>query len=600
MKSLVSLTEQVLLDSGTRCGANPHRDIKTVMMRTEQEGSSFLTITLPELCQAFERALDTGLLTPSMTPAFSWSRRGLPKFLQGFLGQVFSPGGKLRDDPSIEAIFCVRQILLLHKKILSDCTEGRNRKAMDSYRACENEVEAISKDSGELSSFESVGRIVVAALLDGVPFGDPYLELRPKHGPGATVEHIRGNRKYVLSRWHSRLEPHFPYSEFGIAAIRNTDSADPYAGVDFVEPCDEPPVRVVFVPKTQKTPRVIAIEPVCMQYMQQALSTFLVSRIEACKLTGGRVNFARQSVNQKLSLSSSSTREYATLDMKEASDRVSFEHVRRLFSVCPTLFEQIDACRSRRAALPNGEILTLAKFASMGSALCFPVESLAFFCAIVSIRIQERGLQPTARNVRIYARDVYVYGDDLVVPADEAPSICAGLEALGFLVNRRKSFWNGKFRESCGVDAYDGVNVTPTYIRHKLPSDRRDASAVVSLVAAANQFYMTGFWRTARYLRATLEKVVGVLPFLREGSQGLHWVDFKNSTQFQRWNNTLMRYEIRTVVPSNPTRQDRLDGDPALLKCFGVIGTEANDREHLERSGVRGVLALKRRWVPGY
>jgi hypothetical protein len=88
----------------------------------------------------------------------------------------------------------------------------------------------------------------------------------------------------------------------------------------------------------------------------------------------------------------------------------------------------------------------------MGSALCFPIESVAFFIAIVSIRLASAGVRITPSTVRKYSERVYVYGDDLIVPADEAPAISSALPLFGFKVNAHKSFWSGNFRESCGMD----------------------------------------------------------------------------------------------------------------------------------------------------
>lgn len=598
MKSLMWLTESILLDCGMKCGADTARDINTVKRRTEAEGDSFLTITLPAFCSAFDRALAEGRLDPASACHFKWHRRGLPVFLRGFLVKIFSLDGNLLPEPCKESISCVRQVLLLHKKILRECDETRSRAAMQKYKECENEVARQDTDPDLRSEFRAVSRVLWSSLVGNLPFGDPRPELHPAHGPGATADRIRGNSKYEIKQWHSRLESVFPYTEFGIASVRNYGDESSY-DVRLIEPEDEQPVRVVFVPKTQKTPRVIAIEPVCMQYMQQGLLRWLVPLIERNEYTGGRVNFSRQDINASLALSSSHDQRFATLDLSEASDRVSAEHVADMLHSIPCLWELVFACRSTRAELPDGETLILSKFASMGSALCFPMEAMVFFTIIVTGRLRRLRLPPTAQNIRKVSSELYIYGDDILVPSDEAPSVRDDLHSFGLKVNTAKSFWTGKFRESCGMDAYDGVDVTPTYMRHECPADRRDAEAIVSWTSTANQLYMKGYWGTVRKIREHINRVTGGLPHLGTTAQGLGWNSYSNETQFSRWNKELMRLEVRTLVPSSAKIDDPLDGDAALLKCLAIIGSkEPTDPDHLLRSVARGRLTLKRRWVP--
>jgi len=600
VKSLVWLSEAVLQDCGTRCGADTSMDVRTIHRRVEHEGESFLTITLPSLGEALDRAFSEGCLQKSSTPSFAWHRRGLPEFLRGFLLQVFDPSGRLLDAPSIEAIASLRQICYLFKKVNRDCSPRRIATALERYVEVENELrEAIpANDTEKRRAFRYVAGVIWSAVTRGLPYGDPWERLRPKHGPGATAEHIHGNSKYVHRSWHLRLEDYFPFTEFGIGSIRNLgEEKCPLDALRFVEPNDEQPVRVVTVPKTLKGPRIIAIEPVCMQYTQQALLDVLVPLIERSKYTKDRVNFSNQCINRSLAQSSSRSGKYATLDMKDASDRVHKDLVYLMLETVPRLRDYVFATRSTRANV-LGQTIELSKFASMGSALCFPMEAMAFFCAIVAHRCQSTGRPLTPRLVYKMSRDVYVYGDDIIVPTHEAPSICDDLETYCLKVNYRKSFWTGKFRESCGMDAYDGDDVTPVYLRHELPTDRRHAEKIVSIVSTANQFYQRGYWHTARVLRQEVERLVGRIPFGSIQSQGLCWVSYSGMSEHRRWNSELMRFERRALVEVPFQRSDPLSEDHALLKCFSLIGSVSVSVKHLLRSVARGRLALKVRWVP--
>jgi hypothetical protein len=100
------------------------------------------------------------------------------------------------------------------------------------------------------------------------------------------------------------------------------------------------------------------------------------------------------------------------------------------------------------------------KFAPMGSRTCFPVETI-IFAAICESEIRRITGKP-ARST-----DYQIYGDDIVVRTEYYTAIIKRLTELGFIPNLGKSFGNSEghfFRESCGGEYYDGVDVTPVRI----------------------------------------------------------------------------------------------------------------------------------------
>jgi hypothetical protein len=98
MKSLLEITSLLLQDCGRLCGVNPFRDLVEVTRRFEHEGASFLTITLPTFAAGLEKALQQGHWSPTLAPAFAGRRRGsLPRFLGGFLDQVFEVDGTIKE-----------------------------------------------------------------------------------------------------------------------------------------------------------------------------------------------------------------------------------------------------------------------------------------------------------------------------------------------------------------------------------------------------------------------------------------------------------------------------------------------------------------------
>jgi hypothetical protein len=241
----------------------------------------------------------------------------------------------------------------------------------------------------------------------------------------------------------------------------------------------------------------------------------------------------------------------------------------------------------------------LRKFASMGSALCFPVEAMVFFIAIVSIRLAQRGnLHPSSRDVQNATHGIYVYGDDIIVPVDLAPLMVEGLSSFGLKVNAAKSFWTGKFRESCGRDYYGGVDVSVVYCRRGFPHHRADVSGLISAVEFANQLYFAGLWASCRMVRSEVEKILGPLPSITEGDQVLGWKSFSNARSFHSWDSGLQRPKSRCWTIVSRKRGDPLEGDPALLKCLRLVGQDSPmDRAHLLTSVRFGDLALKRRWT---
>ena len=122
----------------------------------------------------------------------------------------------------------------------------------------------------------------------------------------------------------------------------------------------------------------------------------------------------------------------------------------------------------------------------MGNATTFPVQSLVFW-AICVASLQRQGFhQPGA---------VFVFGDDIEVPSVCAQGVIDDLESFGLLVNRTKSFWRGAFRESCGVDAFKGVNVTP--IRWKTTFDAEHPTGLQSLSDLAMRLRIAGYEEAA-------------------------------------------------------------------------------------------------------
>lgn len=447
----------------------------------------------------------------------------------------------------------------------------------------------------------------MASLLFGNTFGKLNAEidnfnLFPKHGPGATADKLRGNQKFTQPSWPERLEEVFPYLEYALPNVRYHEYMDRVA---FLSPREEIPVRVITVPKTLDKPRIIAIEPTAMQYAQQAISDIFYRDLP--RETHGMIGFYDQEVNNQMAEKSSITREYATLDLSDASDLVSNQLVRAMVAPWPSLKEALDATRSRKADVPGEGVIRLAKFASMGSALCFPVEAMVFLtCVFLGIE-KSSGTRLTASRIKRFAGDVRVFGDDIIVPIDHAVSVIAELEHFGARVNRHKSFLNSKFRESCGKEYFDGCDVSITRIRQLLPTSRKDAAAVVSVVASRNLLYKQGMWNAAAYLDDYLGEILKYFPLVEENSPLLGRVSFlswERSHRLSYYGNVVSRLHPHYQNPMvkgwrgvSRLPVNRLDDIFALQKFFlKQSDLPSEDKNHLERSGRPQAVDIKLGW----
>jgi hypothetical protein len=596
----------ILIDAYSSCSADVSdlRDFMTIKARVKDEGISFLSITLPDFCRDFERSLAIGRIDSTFFRCFR-KNGSIPVFLQGMTSQIFDiETGRMYETyftaPSSIAplVDAIRQICLAFKKVSIDCTPERVSSAMAKYVS----LEATFDES--LISEEARGRFSHVAF---VLWSDMLRTLHPsmftpQHGPGATAERISGNGKYNWQFWHERLEPYFPIVGNGYSI--SADSERMLENVTFLSEESELPVRVVAVPKTQKSPRIIAIEPCCMQFAQQGIQRILVDAIESSWSASGSVNFSDQSINHNLAITGSRDGRLVTIDLSDASDRVPLSLAMTMFESNMDIHDSILACRSTSARLPDGSIVSpLKKFASMGSALCFPVESMYFYTICVGTILKEMDLPVTRRSILRIKHLVRIYGDDIIVPKMHADAVLADLQKYSCKVNHNKTFVTGKFRESCGADAYGGVEVTPVYLRSLQPKNRQQASELLSWCSSAHQFYLKGYWTTAQYLYKSIERVVGSLPYVSFESQALGRKSFLGFLSVGRWNEKYQRLEVKAWVPTPVYRTDELDGYGALMKTFQrprdvSILPLVTDRDHLLRSALHGEVALKRRWVP--
>jgi hypothetical protein len=602
MKSPMLFLQHVLDDVQSRCCISTSRDLETITTRFENEGLSFLTIVLPEFGKSFEQALEEQQVTLNHFKGYkrvTSKSAYLPVFLGGLLELVFDPlTGWLRDNASIDAIHAVRQVTLLYGKLEMECSDARNQEAIDNFVACETEIGNLVFTEDELLRFNKMRTRLFGDVLSRLDVEVALGELIPKHGPGKTSDGLFANAKYDLKEWTQRLERVFPFLD---NALPNPRYHTALEAVDFREPGEERPVKVTLVPKTPKSPRIIAIEPTCMQYAQQAISRTLVRYLEhPDSFCSGFLGFTHQEPNQLMAKRGSEDNSLATIDLSDASDRVSNVLAVELFRSYTNIAEGVQASRSVTADVPLGVgVIPLSKFASMGSALCFPIEAMVFL-TIVFCGIQNQHSQRlTDSEILSLKGKVRVYGDDIVVPSEYVHSVMSALESYGLRVNSNKSFWTGRFRESCGKDYYAGSDVTIVRIRKVFPSSRSNVASVISLVATRNQFYNAGYWSTARFLDEYLGAILGYFPIVEESSQILgrvSWLEAEAEAVHRDLQVPLVKGWMKVArPPASP-----LDGLGALQKFFLKGAFEPLEEGHLERYGRPDAVNIKLGLAPPY
>lgn len=611
MKRPTMLLCQVVRELASWYCLSIERDVEVIRHRVEHEGMSFLTLTLPSFCDAFERGLEDGCVSrASWGGFFRLPRRGcLPNFLSGFTTLVFNDDGSLRSFVDPDVIFAIRIITRLFKKVRIDCTGDRKDAAIASYKAIEEDLRALSRTI--------VRPDHTLDVLSGLLWKQVFPEILPeeivcRHGPGATAEKKSARARFSITQWPERAEESFPLD---LHAIPNYGWAEDLEKVRLLPLREEPPVRVVFVPKTLKAPRVIAIEPSHMMFMQQGVMRFITPILESHSLTKESLHFTDQEGHRELACRSSIDRKMATIDMKDASDRVHLHLVQRIFNGT-SLLPLLEDSRSLHATLPDGVSILLSKFASMGSANCFPVEAMVFYTLIQSAVHQLHSVKPTSATVRRYSRQIRVYGDDIIIPVGWVDCVVDYLESYGLKVNRGKSFSRSHFRESCGGDYWNGKSVKPIYVREVIPESTTHwtPEAAMSLASTSDQLYREGLWASAQLVRDWIERQYGSVPRSRADKAGLSFYSVIFDTRAV-WDQHLHNFRQKRIVFEPKKFKDPfLSGAAAILATVGQkywefreefqydnLGSLATclvaSRSELESSVKRGVFKQKRRWV---
>ncbi len=536
----------------------------------------------------------------------------VPAFLRGLYLRVFDRDGKLRVAPCPDAILAIRTILAGAKKLRLPYKKRSLHDELNEFIKVDQEVRTPTLNWGGDDLFDShglsnqwdenrsvqecvgkhshnlvrrlhladalprlteqleldlgleedlrpsldlglIGTIQRVADIVSSSFGDFHDESQtelPRHGPGVVSDLKKGESKYDFPYWTRKTDAVFPYDRYGTPNLGVSIFSDGRS-VDWIS--NEVPSRIIAVPKSAKGPRLIAAEPSAHQWLQQLVLSQLVRRLERSPISSS-VRFDDQTRNRECARSGSIDGSIATIDLSSASDRLSCWLVERIFRGNITLLERLHACRTRSAQWCASEDypdfrIVLKKFAPMGSACTFPVQSIVYCIVAMGVRLHLSRTYPTTLAIEHASAGISVFGDDIAVKQGDCALVARALEYLGLKVNASKTFYTGKFRESCGIDAWGGYDVTPPYIL-TLQSGVRIIDEV-STVEVSNNFYRKGFWNVSRYLQDLIGSACKAIPITNIDDLGHTFFSYSGTSLShlkRRYSERLQREEVRCLT----------------------------------------------------
>lgn len=304
--------------------------------------------------------------------------------------------------------------------------------------------------------------------------------------------------------------------------------------------------KISFVPKSYKTFRSIATEPLLNGYLQKGIDQYLRRRLARVGL-----DLRDQQVNSLMALDGSmgGDNPYCTIDLSSASDSLSREVVKYL--VPEDWYSLLDCARSH-SFLYKGVKTPYHKFVSMGNGFCFPLQTIIFASVCYAVCVMNGS-----------PIDFRVYGDDIVVRQSDALVVLELLKFLGFKSNPEKTFLTGPFRESCGTDWYCGWDVRPAYLDYRFDSN-------VDLFKFHNATLRSRF--VMDFFHASRDSLVRLCPdevrFLRpyHGNPDSAFtvpMDKAMHSKFVRWDRHLFAWRWLEVL-STPFRDRLPDVEPSL------------------------------------
>lgn len=303
--------------------------------------------------------------------------------------------------------------------------------------------------------YEVLGLLDWDALCDEIEALDPrHLEFTP--GAAADANSSIGKKLEAIAS----TRPEFFHEPFGIPYTgARVENEVPWWGTQ--NQYDQRIVKVRAVPKSYKASRIIAMEQSYSQARAHAISTVIRRHLPKW------VDVTDQTRNQALAMMGSIGDDLATLDAEHASDFITKSLVWEIF---PERFVKLLEPYIGTHHDIDGRVRLMQMFSTSGNSLTFDVETITYwaigragdhFHKMFSYVDGTGDCNCDNMPDRPFCS---AYGDDTIVPKSSAVTVIEFFSALGLKINVRKSFFEDHpYRESCGVEYYDGVECSSMY-----------------------------------------------------------------------------------------------------------------------------------------
>lgn len=234
----------------------------------------------------------------------------------------------------------------------------------------------------------------------------------------------------------------------------NNLSGIPYPDIYSGRPLDQR-ARLVAVPKDYKGARPIAPESVSTN----PLNVMIRGAIRrAMRRNNVPIHYDDQDINRRAVEEGSRRGTYASIDLHAASDGISCEALQAVMPGWVLKYRPTEI-------IANGKTYTNYIGLTSGNPNTWDLEGCYFLAVTDYVRARRIRYDAHFGERHNYRRAI-VYGDDLVVDTRLYKEIVETLETLGHVVNESKSY-DGHFRESCGKDYFNGIDVSSQYFPRK-------------------------------------------------------------------------------------------------------------------------------------
>ena len=200
-----------------------------------------------------------------------------------------------------------------------------------------------------------------------------------------------------------------------------------------------------YVPKSAKIDRAVRPNTLIGSFRSIGIGRMIEKRLKRLGVDISR----QQDVHKRMARDGSRRRHNVTMDLSAASDSFTPALINRL--VPRRWYNELKLGRVPHLTVGGTygkNLLYSPSFMAMGIGYTFPLMTLCYMAVLLSIQ----------NLVGVKGR-ISVFGDDLIFPVKMYPYVLQILTDLGFKINEDKTFWKECFRESCGGDFYDAVDV---------------------------------------------------------------------------------------------------------------------------------------------